>query len=193
MQFLTHAAFGLFLGSSFSYLFNLDFKFIILCGVSSFIPDIDWNMQYSWNLGNVHRKILHNIWVICIISGLIYLLFRNLILVFGIATGFISHLLIDSFTVTGVYWLYPIGRKSRKYHLRGPFSMSKMKAYKIEKCLQIIFFSLAGLLFLIRYIHIEDIFTFESLVIIFVIFIVGYLLFKTIGEIVKQAIRKLGL
>lgn len=71
--------------------------------------------------------------------------------------------------------------------------MSKMKVYKIEKCLQIIFFSLAGLLFLIRYIHIKDIFTFESLVIIFVIFIVGYLIFKTIGEMVKQTIRKLGL
>jgi len=65
-------------------------------------------MEFSWGFGNVHRKLLHNVWFLSILMLLVLFLFRSLILVLAVMVGFISHLMIDSFTVTGVYWLYSI-------------------------------------------------------------------------------------
>gem|GEM_PF-2494395 len=70
--------------------------------------------SFLGGLGNVHRKLLHNIWFLSIVVVATYLIFHSLISVFGIIIGFISHLIADSFTVTGVYWLYPTGRGNKK-------------------------------------------------------------------------------
>jgi len=114
-------------------------------------------------------------------------------LVLGVIIGFISHLLADSFTVTGVYWLYPIGKESEKYHLKGSFSMSETKATKIEKYLQIIFFTLSGFLFIVKHITLENIFSIEGVITIAILLAVGFYLYKTLGKSIKHIIRKIGL
>jgi hypothetical protein len=43
------------------------FWFCSLGWISFFLPDIDWRMQYSWRIGGVHRKLLHNLWVMILI------------------------------------------------------------------------------------------------------------------------------
>lgn len=111
---------------------NLDFSFVLLCDFAAFLPDIDWRMQHSWRFGNVHRKLLHNVWVMCILAVVIYLIFFNWTLTFGIIVGFISHLVADSFTIQGVYWFFPLGKKGGKYHLRGPFSINEEKPMKLK-------------------------------------------------------------
>jgi hypothetical protein len=193
MKLLTHTAFGLFLGTLFYYFSGFDFSFIFLTGFAAFLPDIDWRMQYSWGFGNVHRKLLHNIWFLSILVIATYLLFWSLTLVLGIIIGFVSHLLSDSFTVKGVYWLYPIGKESEKHHLKGSFSMSETKATKVEEYLQIIFFALSGFLFLIKQTPLENIFSIEGLMTIAIIFGVGFYLYKTLGKTIKRIIRRLGL
>jgi uncharacterized membrane protein len=193
MKFLTHTAFGLFVGTLFYYFLDLDFVFILLSGFAAFLPDIDWRMQYSWKFGDVHRKLLHNIWFLSILVIVTYLLFCSLMLVFGIIIGFVSHLIADSFTVTGVYWLYPIGKENEKYHLKGSFSMSEAKANKVEEYLQIISFALSGFLFLIKQTSLENIFSVEGLITIAIIFGVGLYLYKTLGKTIKRIIRRLGL
>jgi membrane-bound metal-dependent hydrolase YbcI (DUF457 family) len=192
MKFLTHTAFGLFVGTLFYYFLDLDFGFILLSGFAAFLPDIDWRMQ-RWGFGDVHRKLLHNIWFLSILVIVTYLLFCSLTLVFGIIIGFVSHLIADSFTVTGVYWLYPIGKENEKYHLKGSFSMSEAKATKVEEYLQIIFFALSGFLFLIKQTSLENIFSVEGLITIAIIFGVGFYLYKTLGKTIKRIIRRLGL
>lgn len=193
MKLLTHTAFGLFVGTIFSYFLNFDIGFILLCGFAAFLPDIDWRMQRSWHFGNVHRKLLHNVWFMCILAIVTYLLFWNLISVFGIMVGFMSHLLADSFTVTGVYWLYPIGRRNERYHLKGSFSMSETKANKSEGYLQIILFALSGFLFLIKQTPITDIFSMEGIITIAILLCVGFYLYRVFGKTLKHIIRKLGL
>jgi len=193
MKLLTHTAFGLFLGTLFYYFLNLDFGFVLLSGFAAFLPDIDWRMQYSWGFGNVHRKLLHNVWFLCVLAVVTYVLFWSLILVLGVIIGFISHLLADSFTVTGVYWLYPIGKESEKYRLKGSFSMSETKATKIEKYLQIIFFTLSGFLFIVKHITLENIFSIEGVITIAILLAVGFYLYKTLGKSIKHIIRKIGL
>ncbi|MEM2995516.1 MAG: metal-dependent hydrolase [Candidatus Bathyarchaeia archaeon] len=193
MKLLTHTAFGMFVGTILFYFLDMDIGFVLLCGFAAFIPDVDWRMQYSWHFGNVHRKLLHNVWVMCILAVATYMLFQSLILVFGIIVGFMSHLAVDSFTVRGVYWFYPMGKDSEKYHLKGSFSMSEMKANKIEEILQALFFALAGFLFLIKYVTLENIFSFEGIITIAILFGVGFYLYQTLGKTIKRIIRRLGL
>lgn len=99
------------------------------------------------------------------------------------------HLLIDSFTVTGVYWLYPIG----KYHLKGPFSMSRAESKSIEKYLQTAFFTSSGLLFFARQILLPGVFSYEGIILIGALLIAGYYLFKAFGKVLERIIRGLGL
>jgi len=193
MKLLTHMAFGLFIGTLFYYFFNFDFGFVLLAGFAAFLPDIDWRMQYSWGFGNVHRKLLHNVWFMCILAILTYLIFRSPTLVLGIIVGFTSHLLTDSFTVQGVYWLYPIGKESGKYHLKGPLSMSMEKTSKIETYLQIVLFTLSGFLFIIKYTKIENILSIEGIITIIVTLAVGFYLYKTLAKTIKRIIRRLKL
>jgi uncharacterized membrane protein len=114
-------------------------------------------------------------------------------LVFGIIIGFISHLLADSFTVKGVYWLYPIGKESEKYHLKGSFSMSETKTTKVEDYLQALFFALSGFLFFIKQTPLESIFSIEGMITIAIIFGVGFYLYKTLAKTIKRIIRRLSL
>jgi len=148
MKILTHTSIGLFAGVILYYFLDLDISFILLAGFAAFIPDIDWRMQFSWKMGNVHRKVLHNIWVLAALIILVYFVFKNLLMVSAVALGFLTHLIADSFTVTGVYWLYPLGRQNERFHVKGPFSMSTKKADKIEAFLQTIFFTCSGFIFL---------------------------------------------
>jgi membrane-bound metal-dependent hydrolase YbcI (DUF457 family) len=187
MRLLTHTAFGLFLGTVFYYLFNLDVGFILLTGFAAFLPDVDWIMEFSWGFGSVHRKLLHNVWFLTILTLLVLFLFREFILVLAVIVGFTSHLLIDSFTVTGVYWLYPIG----KYHLKGPFSMSRVESKSIEKYLQTAFFTSSGLIFLAKQIPLSGVFSYEGIILIGALLIVGYYLFKVFGKVLERIIRSL--
>lgn len=97
--------------------------------IGSSIPDIDKRGSYiSKKLGVVsaiaslagHRKFFHSPLFIIILSGILnYLaLFFNGVyqslyysLVIGITFGAISHLLVDSMTVSGIPLLYPITNK----------------------------------------------------------------------------------
>jgi membrane-bound metal-dependent hydrolase YbcI (DUF457 family) len=193
MRLLTHVAFGLFLGTLFHYLLDIDFSFILLAGFAAFLPDIDWRMQYSWHMGNVHRKVLHNVWVLIVLVILTYLLSNSLFLSFGIIIGFVSHLIADSFTKKGVFWLYPLGKDSRKYFLNGPLSMDKPTSVAIEKYVQILLFAAAGFLFMVKEIALESIFSLEGMITIVVLIGVGFYLFKVFAKSVKRAIRRISL
>ncbi|MGB9713886.1 MAG: metal-dependent hydrolase [Candidatus Bathyarchaeales archaeon] len=193
MKLLTHTAFGLFLGTLFYYFLDLDFGFVFLTGFAAFLPDIDWRMQISWHMGNVHRKVLHNLWFLIVIMILTYLLFNSLFLTLGIVIGFVSHLIADSFTIKGVFWLYPLGKDNKKYFLNGPLNMDKPIAITIEKYVQIILFASAGLLFLIKEIAIENLFSLEGIITIAIIISVGFYSYKVLAESIKRIIRRIGL
>ena len=191
MKLLTHTAVGMFSSTVFYFLLNLDIGFILLAGFAAFLPDIDWRLQY-WGFGNVHRKVLHNVWVMGAIAVIVYFLFRSSVLVLGVVVGFMSHLVADSFTVKGVYWLYPIGRKTERFHVKGSLNMSRPETAKIEGYIQTVLFTLTGFLFLVKQIEI-DVFSMEGMITLAVMLAVGFYLFKTLGKVIKRTIRRMGL
>ncbi len=118
MKRTTHAVIGAGFGGFFSYIFTggdmsslslvVSWLFGQLGGV---FPDND--VKYG-----KHRFTLHNVFVlgvttVAILIGLKYL-FGVWYLIPSIAWGFgfFSHLLIDSLTVYGVGWFYPLQRKT---------------------------------------------------------------------------------
>lgn len=79
------------------------------------------------------------------ISVLIFLIYRNFIICLGIIIGILSHLIADSFAITGVMWLYPY-KKDDKFYFGGYFDMSRENSLKTERKIQSILLLLLGFL-----------------------------------------------
>lgn len=71
--------------------------------------------------------------------------------------------------------------------------MDKPIAITIEKYVQIILFASAGLLFLIKEIAIENLFSLEGIITIAIIISVGFYSYKVLAESIKRIIRRIGL
>lgn len=125
----THLAFGFLIALLISPLIHVSsitnkLIFISLTLISSILPDIDQpNSKISRNIPIIsqivsilskHRGIFHSLFIAFLISAAIFFLISPL---FGIAIliGYLSHLLIDGFTKTGVNFLHPFGH----LHLSG--------------------------------------------------------------------------
>lgn len=102
------------------------FIFLICVSFGSLLPDIDSknsliNKSLSINLSKyfVHRGICHSLvgWLIfCLISLIIlfpiigYAKLIGTMIYFGLIIGYFLHLLEDSFSRSGIIWLYPFGK-----------------------------------------------------------------------------------
>jgi len=188
MQLLSHIAFGLLFGMLFYYFFGFGFDFVLLVGFAAFIPDLDWAMQFKWGMGERHRTFMHNLWAMLITAMIAGFIFKSMILAFGIVIGFITHLMADSFTVTGVSWLYPYGYEN-KFYIKGPLNMSDENERRTERILQKILFAIAGFLFLIKSVSI-NLFSMDGFITIGVLIFVGYAIMKNFGKIIQRTIRQ---
>lgn len=97
--------------------------FIFLFMIASLLPDIDqikskvaekakpiaWLVHFI--LG--HRGLMHSIWVPIILYLLLFLI--RIDVAIAVSFGYLSHLLIDCFTVSGVRLLWPIKKKLRGF------------------------------------------------------------------------------
>ena len=75
---------------------------------------------------SMHRTFLHNVWAMAyFILILGYFSNWNFLVIFATFVGYASHLLLDSFTISGIYWLWPYGDerifKERKFYKNGKF------------------------------------------------------------------------
>ncbi|MFO7872116.1 MAG: metal-dependent hydrolase [Candidatus Undinarchaeales archaeon] len=191
MKLLTHISAGLFSGALVFYFFDLNFGFILLAGFAAFIPDIDHPSHLigkPLKLLGGHRYVCHNIWFLLIITGLIFILSKNIVWTLAVFLGILSHFITDSSTKMGIHWFWPIGKHSNFAHFKGPLSTGS----NIEKVIQIIFFTVTGFLFLIKTTSIKG-FSAENVVIILVLLYVGYLLMNKFGKEIKKIIRDIGI
>lgn len=74
----------------------------------------------------MHRTFLHNIWAMLFFTGIFaYFSHWNLLVIFATVIGYSSHLLLDSLTVSGIYWLWPYGDEKifdkRRFYKNGRF------------------------------------------------------------------------
>jgi len=138
MEKATHILFGTFLGFLLYYN-GLRPEYAFLSAVASIIPDIDWMIDKTWvskrsilrrawrgffGGRGFHRTLLHNLWVLMALDASIFILAGcNYLLLIGFSIGFVSHLLLDSLTKTGVYWLWPYGDERvtgrKRFHMKG--------------------------------------------------------------------------
>ena len=119
MMFHTHLAFGLL-----SALLTLNYikpsnkyLFLILVPLIALIPDIDMHKSKVGKKAGIlsriieflfgHRGIFHTVYPAVILFLIFYYLHYNLI-AFAILVGYLSHLLIDGLTVSGVNLLKPL-------------------------------------------------------------------------------------
>ncbi len=203
MQKKTHIAFGVFIGSIMFY-FGIPLPYVILVGFMAFFPDIDWLMDKIWLNKNgivkriwlkvfktksIHRTFLHNIWcMIFLMVVLGYFSSWDLYTIISVFFGYISHLIMDSLTVSGVYWLWPYGFSSRKFFINGKFVTGRA----IEKILFSIFIILGGLFFglsFMKTISFKDVL--ESLITIVMLSLFGIALMKKIVRSLEKVTSKI--
>jgi len=116
----THLLFGALLFLALNVRLGYPMLMVVFSLIGSMVPDLDIRFM--------HRKLMHNLWVLAlmIIGGLASGLMNNQIAT-SFSIGFISHLLADSLTRTGVMPFWPI----QKPRFRGPVSTGGLTEYAL--------------------------------------------------------------
>jgi inner membrane protein len=184
----THIGFGILIGILGYYFFNLGAGFVFVAGLASFLPDIDHAMQFKWGLGQRHRTFLHNIWAMLAATLIVFVVLHDSMFALGTLIGYLSHLLLDSVTRTGISWLYPIGG----FHLSGPISMSGEGEAILERIFLVVSIAVSGFLFLFKEAKIVVI-SAESMILVVVLGLVGYIVLDQVSRAIKSIIREGGL
>jgi inner membrane protein len=126
MKGRTHFAFALLLGFFFSWFFDLSipnslfFSAILL--FAALLPDIDDHHSLLGKRLKVislpitlifgHRGIFHSP-LIPILATLILITVDRTIYAWGFMIGYLSHLILDSLTHSGIRWFYPFPYKMK--------------------------------------------------------------------------------
>ncbi|MBW2979704.1 hypothetical protein DRZ77_01460 [Candidatus Woesearchaeota archaeon] len=129
MQWKTHVVFGFLVGLFALNYVRIENKilFFLFVLLGSLLPDID-NPRSKFGskvkiVGKIfkHRGVFHSAITGVVLSGIVWY-FVNATCGIGLFIGYISHLLIDGFTVQGVNFLHPFG----KLHLSGFIETGKV-------------------------------------------------------------------
>ena len=126
MLFHTHLAFAFLIGIFFlPYLSPQNpILFICIALFAGILPDIDhsgsWLGRKIKIIGWIfeHRGFFHSALGIAFFTLLFYLIFNSLNYATAFLLGYASHILIDSFTDSGVMFLHPFSRRRLKGFLR---------------------------------------------------------------------------
>ena len=149
MLWKTHLAFGFFAGLALMPFFNKT-HFALYFGLVLFgalLPDIDQENskigRYVPLIGKLfkHRGIVHTLWIGALICGAVWIFIGS---PYGIALmiGYVSHLVIDGFTLQGTNFLHPVA----KLHLSGFIETGKVGE------MVVFFLSIVGCaIFLLKY------------------------------------------
>ena len=161
MQKKTHIAFGVLLFAILTSIFSMNWTLAVFAALGAFFPDIDWLLdkkyipaiikKYTWNLifkVGIHRTLLHNVWVLTIATYLFLLLSGSWAASTAFAVGIISHLIADSITLSGIYWLWPFGDnrifgQKRYFFINGPVKTGGASEYAFQTAVYIV----SGILF----------------------------------------------
>lgn len=136
MMFRTHVIFALFFFILFLKIFSFNFSpnvsviiFTIVLCFGSILPDVDSpgsfvNRKYLFGIGkgiaafSEHRGFFHSIFGILLFAVIafvaVYFIKTSFIYAIASPIGYFLHLAADSFTVSGINWLWKSG------HIKGP-------------------------------------------------------------------------
>ena len=116
MMFITHLSFALLLGLlviRFTSLSVNNFYFLAFILIGSFLPDID---SANALIGKkikplssflMHRGFIHSMLVMVLFTVIVMLVTQNPGCALGFMLGFLSHLILDGLTITGIAFFWP--------------------------------------------------------------------------------------
>lgn len=78
--------------------------------VGGVLPDVDLLFAPSWTFPFVHRGVTHTLLFVGVVAGAALASDAARWAARGAALGLVSHLVVDTFTRSGVRWLYPLSR-----------------------------------------------------------------------------------
>lgn len=99
--------------------------------IASTLPDWDIKLKLK------HRGITHTLITSIVVSGITYLLTFSFPISIGLLIGYVSHLIGDMFTVSGVPILAPFSKKKFRFPIH--YSMGKVKRNDTHPLESIIF------------------------------------------------------
>ena len=112
-------------GAAAGYLATQAVTGALVGGIAALLPDIDHPGSKLGRRVPVlptvinklvgHRTLTHSILVLIILTGMLFFI-APVFITIAFFVGYLSHLILDSFTVSGVPFLYPF--KKRNYGLR---------------------------------------------------------------------------
>jgi len=120
MFFRTHLAIALFFVLLFFEHIANPFIFLPVVFLATILPDIDTRFSRIghkkifriFNFFVRHRGIMHSFTFLALVSGLIFLFFKEAL--FPFASAYSLHLLLDALTIQGITPLYPL-----KFRIKG--------------------------------------------------------------------------
>jgi len=142
---------------------------ILLCGalVGSIFPDIDHKNSYIGHKAKTvskvinklagHRKLFHApLMYLLLYSMSIGMITHKLLIVGvkGLFLGILSHLLLDSFTIGGLPWFYPLSKKK--------FSLGKIKTNSTLEEILCGILTCINIVIVLDILHITSVFTFTQ-------------------------------
>ncbi|MDY6768535.1 MAG: metal-dependent hydrolase [Candidatus Nanohaloarchaea archaeon] len=74
--------------------------------VGGMLPDIDILMSYGFPF--THRGIMHTPLAAAVFAAALYLVSGRRSPAAALGTGYVAHLFLDTFTYSGIMWLYPV-------------------------------------------------------------------------------------
>ncbi|WP_410767349.1 metal-dependent hydrolase [Haloferax sp. DFSO60] len=82
-------------------------------------PDVDLYFGRLWEFPLVHRGVVHTPFLLGVLLAVLLFAGVRKWVALGFGLAFFSHLVIDSFTKTGILWLYPVS----SHHFSADLSM----------------------------------------------------------------------
>jgi inner membrane protein len=125
MRYYTHLTFSFLVGILLIKYLSISNQilFIVLFMLFSLLPDIDEIKSkisqkvkpLSWlvNFFLGHRGLMHSIWISVILYLLLFLIRMDIAI--AVSFGYLSHLILDCFTVSGVRLLWPLKKRLKGF------------------------------------------------------------------------------
>jgi inner membrane protein len=122
MMFITHIGFAIFIGLisvKFSSLPVSKYFFLLAIVLGSLLPDLDSATSFigkKFKLVSLffrHRGMIHSVVFLAGFSIISFLITKNFYYFLAFAMGYLSHLLLDSMTPSGVAFFWPSKVRTR--------------------------------------------------------------------------------
>jgi len=125
MRYYTHLAFSFLVGLLLINYLSIQNQilFIILFMLSSLLPDIDEvkskisekikPLAFLINFFIGHRGLMHSIWIPILLYLLLFLI--KIDIAIAVSFGYLSHLLLDCFTISGLRLLWPLKKRLKGF------------------------------------------------------------------------------